>query len=143
MQFNKRLSIRTMAQMHSRNLWTILYLGGLGLGVGLLQWMKTPSAAASWIPLPCPLYVLFHIQCPTCGLGRSLLSALGGQWQQSWDHHPLGLPLLIGGGIWILLLWVSPHSWRRTVDFCNSLPYRKSLSLVAVFLYCFWGFQRP
>lgn len=36
----------------------------------------------------CPMTYLFGLPCPGCGMTRSLLLLLMGQWRQSWEMHP-------------------------------------------------------
>lgn len=54
----------------------------------------TAEELASYIPLKCPLHFVLGIQCPTCGLGRSLCALLLGDLKSSWHFHPLGPALL-------------------------------------------------
>ncbi|RZA12236.1 MAG: DUF2752 domain-containing protein [Proteobacteria bacterium] len=72
--------------------------------------------ALSWaqrIPLRCPLYMLTGLQCPLCGLGRSLLATWLGEWTRAWHFHPLGPLLSVGGGIALSLYLLNPNLFRR------------------------------
>lgn len=51
-----------------------------------LEWLK-------YFPLKCPLRFLFGIECPTCGLGRSLVFAFSFQFERAHQYHLLGSPL--------------------------------------------------
>ncbi|GAA4317742.1 DUF2752 domain-containing protein [Compostibacter hankyongensis] len=43
----------------------------------------------------CPLANLGFTHCPGCGLGHAIAYLLHGQWQASWESHPLGAPALL------------------------------------------------
>ncbi|MCC5939572.1 MAG: DUF2752 domain-containing protein [Lunatimonas sp.] len=38
----------------------------------------------------CPIHNLGFSWCPGCGLGRSMKYLMVGDWQRSWEMHPLG-----------------------------------------------------
>ena len=52
--------------------------------------------------LPCPFKVLTGCDCPACGLQRSILHLLQGEWGRSFELHPAPLELLGMMVIWIL-----------------------------------------
>lgn len=88
------------------NLRTILERGRSILGFRLLFWAVfwiTGMRVSTWIvqslslevfqiyfPLKCPLKFFLGLTCPTCGLGRSIIYALAGEWSSSWHAHILG-----------------------------------------------------
>ena len=39
----------------------------------------------------CPLALTGFNYCPGCGLGHSISYLLRGEWQLSWQSHPLGI----------------------------------------------------
>ena len=43
--------------------------------------------------IPCLFRTLFHIECPGCGLTRSLKALWSGDLNMSFKYHPLGFPL--------------------------------------------------
>nr|MBK9652733.1 DUF2752 domain-containing protein [Bacteroidota bacterium] len=43
----------------------------------------------------CPFRLLSIVDCPGCGISRSMSSILHGNFVQSWHYHPLGLFALI------------------------------------------------
>ena len=45
--------------------------------------------------LPCPSKVLFHIECPGCGLQRSFICLLKGDLKESLMFHPATIPMLV------------------------------------------------
>lgn len=63
--------------------------------------------ALSWAglePFPCPLRQATGLPCPGCGLTRSCMSMLQGEWAEAWRHHPLGplfavFWLVVGAGL--------------------------------------------
>nr|WP_262921605.1 DUF2752 domain-containing protein [Pontibacter ruber] len=60
-------------------------------GVGLLALLEPADGhlfslcAFSWV---------LEGGCPGCGLGHSIAYLFRGEWQASWEAHPLGLPAL-------------------------------------------------
>ena len=108
--------------------WALRFFLGDGLNT-ILQ----------FIPLRCPLFFLFDLRCPTCGLGHALVHAWLGEWQESWVAHPLGL-LLLAFGLW---WWVSLMVGRGEKVLWNAwlwLSERQVMSGVLVGGYCVWGF---
>jgi hypothetical protein len=43
----------------------------------------------------CPLALVGFEHCPGCGLGHSISYLLRGEWQLSWQSHPLGTFALV------------------------------------------------
>ena len=43
----------------------------------------------------CPFSWIFENGCPGCGLGRAIAFLYRGQWQASWQAHPLAVPALL------------------------------------------------
>ena len=104
-----------------------------------------PTTAAGWVPLRCPLHSFFGIQCPTCGLGRSLAATWMGDWGAALHFHPLG-PVV---GALVLAVWLL--SWtsepvRSTVpawiDRTSRAPVARWAAGAAVVVYAVWGFAR-
>ena len=42
-----------------------------------------------------PLFNLFHIPCPGCGLTRSMILLFQGKWLESIRYNVLGIPLFV------------------------------------------------
>jgi hypothetical protein len=53
--------------------------------------------------LPCPTKHFFHLDCPGCGLQRSILALLEGDLEKSLSLYPATLPLLA------LLIYTALH----------------------------------
>ena len=45
--------------------------------------------------LPCPVKYILNIDCPGCGLQRSLIALLKGNLAASFQLHPATIPLLL------------------------------------------------
>jgi hypothetical protein len=58
--------------------------------IGLLSLAVIPLSADEHLTI-CPLALLGFDWCPGCGLGRAISLAFHGQFQQSFQTHPLGL----------------------------------------------------
>lgn len=63
----------------------ILLLGIYNAG---LQWLEAHQ-------LTCPSRSLFHMDCPGCGLQRSFIAMLKGDWTDSLHLYPALVPILI------------------------------------------------
>ena len=46
-------------------------------------------------PETCVYVITYGQRCPSCGITRSLVSALHGDWERSRSFHPAGLPILL------------------------------------------------
>jgi len=56
--------------------------------INIIKWLES-------IHLPCPVKHFFKIDCPGCGLQRSLIALLKGNLQLSFHYHPATIPLLL------------------------------------------------
>lgn len=73
----------------------------LGVVVALVAVAVSQSLGISlW---HCPIREFFGIDCPGCGMTRSLAAALAGRWHESLHHHALGPAVLVLLGV--LILW--------------------------------------
>lgn len=45
--------------------------------------------------LPCPSKKLLHLECPGCGLQRSLIALLNADLSASWNLYPATVPVLL------------------------------------------------
>jgi hypothetical protein len=53
--------------------------------------------------LPCPIKHLFHIDCPGCGMQRSIIALLKGNLMESLSLYPATIP------IFVLLMYTTLH----------------------------------
>ena len=70
----------------------------------------------SWLEnnmLPCAYKSLFGIDCPTCGIQRSLLFLLKGNFQDSFIAYPPLIFVLSGIFFW-LIYFLKPQSIKIT-----------------------------
>ncbi|MDQ3813750.1 MAG: DUF2752 domain-containing protein [Armatimonadota bacterium] len=67
---------------------------GLAAVVALSFWLTpSPQLYGTHRQLglpPCPMTLLFHTRCPTCGLTTSFTAAAHGQWTTAFQAHPAG-----------------------------------------------------
>jgi hypothetical protein len=56
--------------------------------IGVLHWLEEHE-------LPCPVKYLVHIDCPGCGLQRSFIELLKGDFKKSFLLHPVTIPLVL------------------------------------------------
>ena len=47
------------------------------------------------VGIGCPIYELFDICCPTCGVTRALVDLLAGNWRSYLNMQPFALPLVL------------------------------------------------
>jgi len=45
--------------------------------------------------LHCPIKLFFNVDCPGCGLQRSCVELLKGNWAASFQLHPVTVPLIL------------------------------------------------
>ncbi|MDJ1479489.1 DUF2752 domain-containing protein [Cytophagaceae bacterium YF14B1] len=70
------------------------YLGSLGAIILLTSYQDI----IDWIShhlLTCPFKKVFLIDCPGCGLQRSIVALLRGDFNESWHMYPATLPMLL------------------------------------------------
>jgi len=82
-----------------------LYFEGVQKNMGGKQWKKALKAAGIHIMLlgilwvlavyGCPVYRLFGIRCPGCGLTRAWMLALHGRWREAVSMNPVFLPVML------------------------------------------------
>jgi Protein of unknown function (DUF2752) len=116
---------------------------------GILGFSATPLTGAyfysqghhlSW--LVCPVNHFTGIPCPTCGMTRSFVATIRGDWQQAFTYH-LFAPLLFAGfTAAIVHVTIELITTRKL-----SAPYLKLLkqrrvqvSLLALF-FAYYGFR--
>lgn len=66
-----------------RNLFIIILIVGLALTLSFFNIRA------------CPIFILFKIPCPGCGLTRAVTLILKGEIKASLDYHILPIPLFI------------------------------------------------
>jgi hypothetical protein len=102
-----------------------------------------PLSTQGWawlVPLRCPLSFLFDVQCPTCGLGRSLVAAALGHVLESYRYHPLGLPLFWGCQA-LLLCWMFwPRGWEAVRRLRQKIGRNQPVLWSLIVFYTLWGF---
>jgi len=84
----------------------------------IAAWLGLLLAAASppqgfGMPL-CWFREMTDIECPGCGLTRSLSSGLRGRLLESWHFHPMGL-LILGLFLFIALQSLLPAAYKHQV----------------------------
>jgi hypothetical protein len=116
----------------TRSRIAIVVLGAAALAVANLAGTRF----AAWIPLRCPVRTCTGLECPTCGLGRGLLAAAGGDFAGAWAAHPLALLLVPALCAYWLFARAAPAAAART----RALAARPRVALTAALLYTAWGF---
>jgi len=89
------IKIQSFCGRHRSNIglrllvWTSFWAAAMGISVWIVQILSL-GVFQIYFPLRCPLKFFFGMACPTCGLGRSIIYFLAGEWRSSWDAHFLG-----------------------------------------------------
>jgi hypothetical protein len=68
----------------------ILFLSSV-LGINQAGQVYVPPFADHGLPAMCATKILFHRDCPGCGITRSLISLGHGNWRASLAYHPAGI----------------------------------------------------
>lgn len=110
----------------------------LALVVVAAGWALPRTALSNWVV--CPFWALSGIDCPGCGMTRSIGALLGGDLTASISYHAGG-PLLVGGLGWVAGLRIGDRiagrrllaSWRRRFDDASTAFW--TAVLVAVLVY--------
>ena len=69
-----------------------LFLLGIG-GVGLYMAFSSSSGEELAI-IPCPFRLVTDLECPGCGMTRSCLSLVQGEFVSAWNFHPFSFFLV-------------------------------------------------
>lgn len=131
-----------MAAISYRSLFTALLVASLVVVRGVFWFFPQPEKIFRFIPLRCPIHLIFGVRCPTCGLGHSLIHAWAGNWRESWSHHPigillLGLSLVMVLGSWIVPLKLKEYGRVTIGHLSRPLPFA-----IIVSCYLAWGVLR-
>ena len=100
-----------------------------------------PQTLAGLSPLSCPLKLFLGLNCPTCGLTRSLVYAWNGDYGISLRYHFGGIGILVLALMCYGLLLANQQAnliyyWQSI----KSKPVSRVFFIVIIFLYSFWGF---
>ncbi len=99
------------------------------------------SQMRGWRGPVCPIWFVYHIHCPGCGLTRSLVELWRGHPWLSFRYHPAGLPLfllcvLVAAGA--ILDWRLPRARPFVRDVFDRVLSPRFLSPVAGLLAILW-----
>ena len=115
-----------------------------------LSWVMVPALVRTnsfgvWnvlrlFPLKCPLSFLIGIQCPTCGLGRSLIYAWSGQFSLSIHYHFLGVIIYFLSYVMYFAVLFSIEWKKPAIQIYKRIP--KAAWIILLVVYIAWGFHR-
>ncbi|NET39260.1 MAG: DUF2752 domain-containing protein [Cyanothece sp. SIO1E1] len=90
------------------------------------------------IPYECPVRHFTGIPCPTCGMTRSLMAAMRGEWATSADHHLFGpiLIVILSGTVICLVVELLA---QRPIPLFNYLTFYKR-RFITILLYMLLGY---
>ncbi|TGK02479.1 DUF2752 domain-containing protein [Leptospira selangorensis] len=73
--------------------------------------------------------------CPGCGLTRSVICFFRGDFLQSWEYHPFGIPISILGISGFIIRWnLGKQVWRKILEnrFTEVFAY---LGIISIFVW--------
>lgn len=73
--------------------------------------------------------------CPGCGLTRSVICFFRGDFSQSWEYHPYGIPISILGVSGFIIRWnLGKQVWRKILEnrFTEVFAY---LGVISIFVW--------
>lgn len=73
--------------------------------VASAAWVLCAAQAACGVGeslILCPFRLATGHRCPGCGMGHAVVAAMRGEWLNSFQSHPLGIPLLAIWTAWLL-----------------------------------------
>lgn len=98
----------------------------LGIGVAGFAWLMSVRPDGETITLPlvgqlpelCTLKRTFEIDCPGCGLTRSIVALVGGDVTASWRYNPMGM------AIFAVLIYQIPYRAIAITTLALGKPFR-------------------
>lgn len=139
---NRLLLMNTLVRMDFKIIFLFLYPIGLALSIPILNQASTVESATTWFFLKCPLHFFTGWLCPTCGMTRSFVAILRGEWIAAINYHPLGPLLFIVLFLyWFLLIFhfdlvTASKKWYQSHTYMRRPLWWVGLSFVL------WGFSR-
>lgn len=133
--------------------WTValkraLPLSAIACGASITAGLKQVLGpldqwAAAHLPALCPVRAVTGLPCPTCGLGRGLLAAMGGDFPGAYTHHPLAPALLVFLASMAALHASAPARARALLSGLGAAPTRHPRATwLLLALYVGWGASR-
>ena len=113
----------------------------LVLAAAYFLFFITPLGLAGAIPRTCLWYKLTGLDCPFCGLVRSLIATAHGSLRVAYAFHPLG-PVVFAAGM--VLLGVAAYRWTagRSFDLFEVVPGGRRTVLLAAWAWLVWWLAR-
>ena len=108
--------------------------------------IQDERALSRFILLKCPVFFFFDILCPTCGLGRSLISLFLLKFKVSWSYHPGGILLYLNIVIFFYFYFFCPSIYHKVLNLLKNLKKDKKrvnfLTVTIIGSYLIWNFLR-
>lgn len=142
MHFNKPSLMNILVTMSFNRFFLFSYPLGLIFSAPFLNQASTVESATSWFFLKCPLHYLTGWMCPTCGMTRSFVAIIRGEWVSAFEYQPFGPFLFIFLFLyWLLLVFnFDVIIWAKKQYLSHSYV-RHPLRLLALGFIA-WGFSR-
>ncbi len=108
--------------------------------------IKNEEIISSFIFLKCPLLHFFEIFCPTCGLGRSIVSLFLFKFNKSWAYHPGGIILYFKVISVTSLYFFFPSILKKMLSLLGHIKEnrlkKRLITISFISLYLLWHIQR-
>ncbi len=96
--------------------YSALHAIGFGSAAALVALALLPSNLVLHGPVLCPFKALIGLDCPTCGLTRSVYTVIHGDFVESTKIHALGGVVAAALAIWACdLLPIGSSVWKQFV----------------------------
>lgn len=106
-----------------------------GLAAGgtffLMLWLLTKLLQGS----VCPIYRLFGIRCPGCGMTRGVIAILSGNLQKALAFHVLSVPVFVGITLYVLFLFLDILCGTCLVEWVQAVFSKKRMYPIYAILF--------
>jgi len=113
----------------------------LVLAGAYLLFFITPLGVAGAVPRLCPWYRFTGLDCPFCGLIRSLIATAHGSFRVAVALHPLG-PAVFAAGLVMLAGAIGCWIRGRSFDLFRVIPGGRLTALVLALAWLAWWLIR-
>ena len=101
--------------------YSALHAIGFGSATALVALALLPSNLVLHGPVLCPFKALIGLDCPTCGLTRSVYNVIHGDFSEAYKLHALGGVVAGALTLWACdLVPISSNAWKRLIGHSQS-----------------------
>lgn len=110
--------------------------------ITVLAILQVGLAAAGWRGWQCPIYFIFGVPCPGCGLSRATALFIQGKWQTAIEMHAFAPILAVAVGF-LMITAIMPGSLQQRAAQHVAAWERRSgiVTLVVLAMFIYWGLR--